>query len=206
MTLVRDQGVAYNRRSDSDVRGYEQLLRAVGQALEKHNFQSFEMTAVGDEFRIRSTAAAVVEEHLADRGTSRIPSFLDRFPNRSDGGGHIPQTAESSKSPVELQFTLQDIQQLESEGRARRTDGQQMANASSLSQVLRCLGAYLNQKRARLLKLTRDGEAVLIEYESSLGSQMKESFSAKGLYDMWVRMYLQRAGRSANKAAPLQSG
>ena len=160
MTLVRDQGVAFNPRNVSDVQGYEQLLRAVGQALEKHNFQSFEMTPVGDEFRIRSTALA-----------------------------------ESSKSPGQLQFTLQDIQQLESEGRARRTDGQQMANASSLSQVLRCLGAYLNQKRARLLKLRRDGEAVLIEYESSLGSQMKESFSANGLYDMWVRKYLQRAGR-----------
>ena len=196
MTLVRDQGVAYNRRSDSDVRGYEQLLRAVGQALEKHNFQSFEMTAVGDEFRIRSTAPAVFEEPLGgDRGASRIRSFLEKFPNRRDGGEHVPQTAESVKSPIQLQFTLQDIQQLEFDGRARRTDGQQMANASRLSQVLRCLGAYLNQKRARLLKLTRDGEAVLIEYESSLGSQMKESFSAKGLYDMWVRMYLQRAGR-----------
>ena len=195
MTLVRDQGVAFNPRNVSDVQGYEQLLRAVGQALEKHNFQSFEMTPVGDEFRIHSTAPAVDEERLADRATSRNRSFLDRLPNGSDGGAHVPQTAESSKSPVELQSTLQDIQQLESEGRARRTDGQQMANASSLSQVLRCLGAYLNQKRARLLKLTRHGEAVLIEYESSLGSRMKESFSAKGLYDMWVRMYLQRAGR-----------
>ena len=195
MTLIQDQGVAYAPRNVSDLQGYEQVLRAVGQALEKHNYQSFEMTPVGDEFRIRSTAAALVEEHLTDRSTSRIRSFLDRLPSGSDSGGHVPQTAESSKSPVELQFTLRDIQQFESEGRARRTDGQQMANASSLSQVLRCLGAYLNQKRARLLKLTRDGEAVLIEYESSLGSRMKESFSAKGLYDIWVRMYLQRAGR-----------
>jgi hypothetical protein len=54
-----------------------------------------------------------------------------------------------------------------------------------LSQILRCIGAYLNQKRARLLKIAREGEDVLLEYETSLGSQLKESFALSDLYDMW---------------------
>ena len=75
-----------------------------------------------------------------------------------------------------------------------------MANASSLSQVLRCLGAYLNQKRARLLKLTREADILSLEYESSMGILTKESFSVSGMYDMWVRRYLQRAARAGRKA------
>ena len=168
MALVHDQTVAHSRETLSDMLGYEQLLRAVGQALEKQNFQSFEMTQVGDEFCIRGMLASAVKENLADR---------------------------AANMPVELQFTQQDIQRLESEGQARRVDSQRTANASSLSQELRCLGAYLNQRRARLLKLTREGEKISLEYETSLGSQLKESFGANGLYDMWVRRYMQRAGR-----------
>jgi hypothetical protein len=106
--------------------------------------------------------------------------------------------AELTKAPAEIQFTIQDIEKLEINGRARRVDAHAMANAASLSQVLRCLGAYLNQKRARLVKLSRDGETVSLEYETSLGSQIKEAFNANGLYDMWVRMYMQRAGRGSH--------
>jgi len=96
---------------------------------------------------------------------------------------------------LQLHFTPQDIEIFEAQGQARRADANGMANASSLSQVLRCLGAYLNQKRARLLKLTRESELLSLEYETSMGSHMKESFSVTGVYDMWVRMYLQRAAR-----------
>jgi hypothetical protein len=98
---------------------------------------------------------------------------------------------------LQLHFTQQDIESFESQGQARRADPNGMANVSSLSQVLRCLGAYLNQKRARLLKLTREEELLSLEYETSLGSRMKESFSATGIYDMWVRRYLQRAARAS---------
>jgi hypothetical protein len=121
--------------------------------------------------------------------------LLIKLPNHNDVDEKVPLVTESAKAPVEIQFTMQDIQKLEIDGRARRVDAHSMANAASLSQVLRCLGAYLNQKRARLLRLSRDRETVSLEYETSLGSQIKEGFNANGLYDMWVRMYMQRAGR-----------
>ena len=98
---------------------------------------------------------------------------------------------------LQLHFTAQDIQGFEAQGQARRADANGMANASSLSQLLRCLGAYLNQKRGRLLKLTREADILSLEYETSMGSHMKESFSVTGIYDMWVRMYLQRTARAS---------
>ncbi len=157
MTSLQDQIVAHDAENLNGPQSYEQLLRAIGQALEKDHLQSFELTPVSNGFHIRGSAAP--------------------------------------ESPIKVQFTIQDIQQLEFDGRARRVDTHSMANPASVSQVLRCLGAYLKQKRARLLRLMRDGQTVSLEYETSLGSQFKEEFSAKDLYDMWVRMYMQRAGR-----------
>jgi hypothetical protein len=90
---------------------------------------------------------------------------------------------------------VQDIERIESVGQARRQDPHRLADTTSLSQVLRCMGAYLNQKCARLLRLARAADVVTLEYETSLGSFMKESFSASGLYDLSVRMYVQRADR-----------
>jgi hypothetical protein len=71
-----------------------------------------------------------------------------------------------------------------------------MADAASLSQVLRTVGAYVNEKRARLLKVSRDGEPVRVEYETSSGAKLEEVFAVSDLYDFWVRMYLKRARRN----------
>lgn len=195
MTSVQDQIVAHDPRNAKEARGYEQVLRTIGQALEKDHLQNFELIPVGNGFHIRGTAAALVETSIADRTASQVRSPLNKLPHHGNGDENSALAAESAKAPVEFHFTSQDVQQLEVEGRGHRVDGHLMANAASLSQVLRCLGAYLNQKRARLLRLTRDGETVALEYETSLGSQIKEAFSAQGLYDMWVRMYMQRASR-----------
>ncbi len=190
----------FNEHVVSGLPGYEGVLRAVGQALERYNLENFEMTPDGDAFSVRGMAVLAVGENTDELPASHsaIRSFWRRMPNRAESDQAPAQSAEPvAPSELQLHFTLQDIQSFESEGQARRADSNGMANASSLSQVLRCLGAYLNQKRARLLKLTREEELLSLEYETSLGSHMKESFSATGVYDMWVRMYLQRAARAS---------
>jgi hypothetical protein len=88
------------------------------------------------------------------------------------------------------------VQRLEEEGREKRVDPQRTANPSTLSQVLRCLGGYLSQKRARLVKIAREADSVSIEYETSMGTNMRETLSLADVYDIWVRMYLQRSERA----------
>jgi len=195
MTSVQDHIVAHDPENLKEFQGYEKLLRAVGQALERDHLQSFELTPVRNGFHIRGSVAPVAEAGVAEAMASRVRSLLNKLPNHRNGDEETPLVSESVTAPVEIQLTFQDIQQLEIDGRARRVDGHSMANAAGSSQVLRCLGAYLNHKRARLLRLTRDARSVSLEYETSLGSQIKEGFSAKDLYDMWVRKYMQRAGR-----------
>jgi hypothetical protein len=177
--------------------GYAQPLRAIGQALETLNLQSFELEPVGEEFFVRGKIAATNAECGGDFVSAatlaaiwgRLPRF--RQENREQRGN----AAGTAQSPIELQYTMDDVKRLEIEGQRKRTDPNQMPNQSSLSQVLRCVGAYLNLKRARLLRLWRDAESVSVEYETSLGSKLKETLVASELYDLWVRMYMQRAER-----------
>ena len=196
MTFNSSQIVTHHNDDIKPVRGYERLLRVVGQAMEKNNFHSFELTPVGENFHVCGSTQSASKENIADRTARGIRSLLDRLPNRNGSNGSAMHPSETvANGRAELLLTLKEIQRLETEGQAQRVDPTLMVNTSSLPQVLRCLGAYLSQKRARLLKVTRQGEELLLEYETSLGSQRKESFNATAIYDIWVRMYLQRAGR-----------
>ena len=181
----------------SEVTGYAHVLRAIGQALETLKLQRFEVEPVGEEFSVRGNIALSGEVIGAGLVSgNQLRAIWGDVPNLKRATTEPARIGASSASTtVELRYTVRDVERLDYEGQSRRTDANHGADAASLSQTLRCLGAYLNQKRARLLKIARDGEAVFLEYETSLGSQMKESFALSDLYDLWVRMYLQRAGR-----------
>jgi hypothetical protein len=181
--------------------GYAQLLRAIGQALETLNIQSFEMEPVGEDFFIRGNVLSTSSAELLDGQLTYDElrrAIWGKLPD--ENGGNDEDTRATSltvHSPVELLYGAKDIERLEEEGRSKRVNPHGTANPSSLSQVLRCIGAYLNQKRARLLKLSREAETVAVEYETSLGTTIKEILSLSDLYDLWVRMYLQRAERTS---------
>ncbi|HKY07130.1 MAG TPA: hypothetical protein VJQ55_02770, partial [Candidatus Binatia bacterium] len=104
----------------------------------------------------------------------------------------------SNLSSMELCYKVEDVERLDEEGRTHRGRGQSVGDAWSLSQILRSIGAYLNQKRARLSKIVRDADSVTVEYETTVGSQMKETLAMRDLYDLWVRMYLHRAERTSH--------
>jgi hypothetical protein len=188
MSLLQNEITGVGGGLMSEMTGYAQPLRAIGQALETLNIQSFEMEPVGDDFFVRGNVP-VTSPQLRQTIWGKFPS--ENGEKREDNATEL-----KVDSPVELLYELKDIERLEEEGRSRRINPHGTANPTSLSQVLRCIGAYLNQKRARLLKLSREAESVLVEYETSLGTNMKEMLSASELYDLWVRMYLQRAERT----------
>jgi hypothetical protein len=180
--------------------GYAQPLRAIGQALEVLNMQNFEMEPVGDDFYVWGNLPSATNRALLERGygAQELQTIWGALP------GEINELADRQArtnlslitSRVELCYTAQDIERLEEKGRARRGQAAKSADAYSLSQIMRSIGAYLNQKRARLCKLSREVDRVVVEYETSLGSRMKETLAIKDLYDIWVRMYLQRAERA----------
>ncbi len=180
--------------------GYAQPLRAIGQALETLNLTTFELEPTGEDFYVRGVLAAAHPELVED---SLTPDKLSKV-----WGGLPPRAGETAQNepilgapvltPIELQYSPRDVDRLEQEGQARRSDPHRVPDTASLSQVLRCIGAYLNQKPARLMKLSREVDSVTIEYETSLGTVLRETLAPSELYDLWVRMYMQRAGRESH--------
>jgi hypothetical protein len=197
MSLAQDEITGVRGGVMNGMLTYAQPLRAIGQALETLNIQSFEMEPMVDGFFVRGTVPLASKESLNDSlASDKLRMIWGQLP-KSTGPEDDPVKATHSSvlSWIELLYTEKDVERLEEEGRARRVDPRGTANPSTLSQVLRCLGAYLNQKRARLVKISRESESVSLEYETSLGTNMRETLSVSDVYDLWVRMYLQRSER-----------
>ena len=85
---------------------------------------------------------------------------------------------------------------MDSEGQKKRTGEPGSPEAHTLSQILRAVGAFVDQKQGNLSSVTKDGQDITIEYESALKRSMTEKFTVASLYDYWVKMYLRRRDRS----------
>jgi hypothetical protein len=105
------------------------------------------------------------------------------------------RTAEiDEREAVELRYTPEQLSHMDKEGRSKRGE-LSSPNAHSVSQVLRAVGAFVDQKQARLISVHKDEQKIEIEYESSPKGRITEEFTAATLYEFWVRMYLKRRSR-----------
>ncbi len=110
--------------------------------------------------------------------------------------------AEPSPEPqptsgaLELHYTHDDIARMDAEGQSKRqSSGGGGPEAHNLSQILRAVGAFVDQKQGRLLGVSKDGQDIAIDYESALKRNQTEKFTVASLYDYWVKMYLRRRER-----------
>jgi len=177
---------------------YAQPLRAIGQALETLNIQAFEMEPTGEAYFIRGAKTLATTDTEPQRlSLDNLRSIWGTGAEQKDSviGSGQPAKNPAATSRIELNYTPKDVERLEVEGRAKRGASENMADPTSLSQLLRCIGAYLTQKVARLQKLSWEGDSLSVEYETSMGSRIQETLAASDLYDLGVRMYLQRASR-----------
>ena len=105
------------------------------------------------------------------------------------------RTAEVDEwESVELRYTPEQLSHMDDEGRSKRGN---LGNpdAHSASQIVRAVGALVDQKEARLMSVRKDEEKIEIEYESPLKGRVNEDFTVATLYEYWVKMYLKRSNR-----------
>ena len=161
---------------------YTQLLRPVGQALESLQMQSFALTMDGD-------AVIVYGRKHRDQPVDKLsPRGFWQLLRSSQ-----PAEIEEHET-IELRYTPEQLSHMDEEGRSKRGD-LSSPNAHSVSQVVRAVGALVDQKQARLLSVRKDEQKIEIEYESPLKGRVTEEFTAATLYEFWVRMYLKRSSR-----------
>jgi hypothetical protein len=106
------------------------------------------------------------------------------------------QEPQPSSGTLEIHYTHEDIARMDSEGQSKRSAMAGSPEAHKLSQILRAVGAFVDQKQGHLLSVIKDGQDISVEYESALKRNMTEKFTVASLYDYWVKMYLRRRDRS----------
>jgi hypothetical protein len=144
--------------------------------------QSFSLTMDGDAVLVRGHKH---RDQAIDRSSSRGFWRLLR-------SSRTPEVDE--QETVELRYTPEQLRHMDEEGRSKRGD-LSSPNAHSVSQVVRAVGALVDQKQARLLSVRKGEQKIEIEYESPLKGRVTEEFTAATLYEFWVRMYLKRSSR-----------
>jgi hypothetical protein len=174
---------------------YAELLRAIGQALEVLQFGSFAMEFTGGDFVVRGSAATSMEQEEARAIRERIIKFVwEELPCERVSDAEIEFAMSTWPANLDLRYTAKDMNRLEQQGKAKRQNVAGVPDVASLSQLLRTIGAYLEEKKARLVKIVRYGESLAIQYETVGGESIEETVSAASLYEFWVKLYLQRSG------------
>jgi hypothetical protein len=166
---------------------FSQLLRPVGQMLEALQIESLSLK-------------------VEDAGVSvRAQKRQERQPPAANISLHVTwQIFRRKKSApesqpisgvLELHYSHDDIMRMDSEAQIQRRGTGGSPEANTLSQILRAVGAFVDQKQGRLLGVTIQGQDIAIEYESALKKVLTEKFTVSSLYDYWVKLYLRRRER-----------
>jgi hypothetical protein len=185
--------------SKHDANEYGQLLRAMGQALEILKFGTFEMEVADQDFVVRGSAVTSSQQEEAQAIRERVRKFVwDALPGVAASPEEIDFAMSTWPAKLDLRYTPKDLDRLQQEGKAKRQTGIAVPDVARLSQLLRTIGAYVEHKQARLVKISRYGGSLAICYETGEGKTREESVSAGSLYEFWVRLYLQRSRRGGS--------
>ena len=175
---------------------YAQLLRAIGQALEVLKFGSFEIEFVGGDFLVHGSAETSTEQEEARRIRERLLKVVwENIPGDTASEEQIDLAMSTWPAELHLRYTPKDMERLEEAGKAKRRTDAGVPDIANLSQLLRTIGAYVEKKRVRLVKISRYGESLAIEYDHAGRERRTETVSAGSLYEFWAELYLQRSGR-----------
>jgi hypothetical protein len=176
---------------------YEHILRAIGQELESLSLEAFDLEVARDTYSIRGISAQKDSEKSP---ITKLKAFKKAFRDICNTSKTpAPSATPAVKVPapsrlMRLEFTRADIDRLEREGQALRSDWECSPLSHSLPQVLRTVGWYVDHKKCQLHKISKTGETLSVSYTGSLGTQILETLTLVEIYDMWVHLYKQRKG------------
>ncbi len=151
---------------------YDQQLRNIGQSLEAQRINVFELKHQAKRFLIKGDP----EQEVSLLATLR--QWQKRL--RHEG-------MNSS-----LSYELQDIEQLERQGKGQRLRPNRLPDFYALSNVLRTLGAYLDDQGAELIELHKKPLTLMLLYRNRDGHPAVEERSIASFYDYFIKLHGRR--------------
>jgi len=177
-------------RSEAPARGpnYPWELRAIGQELETRGFKTFNLKCSGNAYFVWSTET-MAPSGLSDPANSESRSGAEsRYGNPGD-----PALKMLLDRIVGFQFTAVQIERLEQNGRQNRRHGSGFSEHRRLSHLLRTVGEQVYRRDHRLLAIAWGDRRVSVVTKTAAGRCNMDVLRSDNLYDLWVRMYLQRS-------------
>jgi hypothetical protein len=175
---------------------YVQSLRSIGQALELLRVEDFDLEIEGEAFLVRCSVPRPEETITGQADQAGLLQHIwGVLPLETRLELNITVTGHFKVNDIDLHYTLNDVDRLDEEGKAKR-GGTKEASAPTLSQFLRTVGAYVKQKPARLQKISRRDDSITIQYDTPSGERSEEVLSMADLYELGVWMSMKRADRN----------
>ena len=168
-------------------REFAKKLRALGQAIEKFKFSTFDLELESGIYIV--TGKATVVEN------AKIP--FCRFVFDLLRGTNPARTITATVAKTELRFSPEEIETFELRGQVRRQDPSKMPDPYSVSQILRGAGSYLDSHEGAVLEgITLKDKWVTVKYRTTDGRLEQAKQDLEYFYDYWVKMYMRRRNRS----------
>jgi len=169
---------------------YENILRAIGQGLEKLDVNSFDLLEASDtEFVVGGECNKTKTLHAPEPSPKK--SFLSFF--RSHDKPKTTRTSDLGFNFVGLRFTGSDIELLDQKGKVLRSSGDSCPpNPQSLSHILRMTGTYLDYHGSRLSRLSWHQQILTLWHINRRNVEAKDVFTPLNLYDQWVHQFKKR--------------
>ncbi|HTN72835.1 MAG TPA: hypothetical protein VMO00_17270 [Methylomirabilota bacterium] len=169
---------------------YQNSLRAIGQSLESLEVESFELDTSDDHYVVsgecKKTKATPTPEPPS---TKSILGFIRNVGKKKPAQTTGPQTSHFSG----LSFSEADIVLSDQKSQLLRAKFDDCTlNPHSISQVLRTVGADLDHRRNRLIKLSWCHQTLTLWHVNGLGVEAKEVFMPADLYNLWVHQFKKR--------------
>lgn len=175
---------------------YARHLRAIGQDLEALQLNQFNLELTDDAYLVwvKSDDRTENSNPLLRISKSRLQKlWRHRTPPRAAGRAEPYPASQTGKR---LRYSVQDLERMEREQRARRSEQSGSADGHRLSQLLRTVGDVLEKKSERLLGIAWQELSVSVVVETPQGRREIDIFRPDNLYDLWVKMYLRRETRA----------
>jgi hypothetical protein len=157
-------------------KSYTQHLRVIGQSLETRRINIFELKTDADRYVVRGDP----EKDPSLR--ARLRDWTERIRG---------QTLGSSVS-----YALSDLELLERQGRAQRNKSNRLPDFYSLSNTLRTVGSYLDQKNAELLEIHKRPLSLTLLYQDQKGHPNVEERSIASFYNLFLDLYGKRGKKT----------
>jgi hypothetical protein len=159
-------------------------LRTVGQELERRGFTRFNLKCSGDSYFVWSTEKISPPAPAGRRSDSPAKEYGDTG-------------AVAAKSLLErvvgVHLDRSTVRRLEAEAVRQRGREAVGDTGRRLSHLLRTVGEQVYRRRARLLAVSWHEPQVSVVVECANRAREVAVLRTDNLYDLWVRMYLQRS-------------